>query len=53
MSTQYNFEWDPAKARSNAEKHGVTFEQAAAVFRDPAAVTIYDDEESNANEDRW
>ncbi len=21
---QYNFEWDPVKARKNAEKHGVT-----------------------------
>lgn len=23
------FEWDPAKAEINAEKHGITFEQAA------------------------
>ena len=30
-----NFEWDNAKAKSNAEKHGVAFEQAAEVFFDP------------------
>jgi uncharacterized DUF497 family protein len=26
------FEWDPAKAASNARKHGVTFDEAAEVF---------------------
>ncbi len=29
------FEWDEEKARSNAEKHGVTFEEAVEVFFDP------------------
>jgi uncharacterized DUF497 family protein len=29
------FEWDEHKAHSNAEGHGVTFEQAATVFLDP------------------
>jgi hypothetical protein len=29
------FEWDENKARSNIEKHGVTFEEAAEVFFDP------------------
>lgn len=29
------FEWDPAKAKSNARKHGVTFEEATLVFQDP------------------
>lgn len=29
------FEWDADKARSNIEKHGVTFEEAAEVFFDP------------------
>ena len=29
------FEWDPAKAASNVRKHGVDFELAATVFRDP------------------
>ncbi|MBW4630189.1 MAG: BrnT family toxin [Brasilonema octagenarum HA4186-MV1] len=29
------FEWDENKARSNIEKHSVTFEEAAEVFFDP------------------
>ena len=29
------FEWDENKARSNIQKHGVTFEEAAEVFFDP------------------
>ena len=27
------FEWDPAKARSNTSKHAVSFDEAASVFR--------------------
>jgi uncharacterized DUF497 family protein len=29
------FKWDEDKARSNVEKHEVTFEEAAEVFFDP------------------
>jgi uncharacterized protein len=29
------FEWDEDKARSNVEKHGITFEEAAEAFFDP------------------
>ncbi len=29
------FEWDEDKARSNVEKHNVTFDEAAEVFFDP------------------
>ena len=29
------FEWDDQKARSNVEKHGITFEEAAEAFFDP------------------
>ena len=29
------FRWNEGKARLNAEKHGVSFEQAAQVFFDP------------------
>jgi uncharacterized DUF497 family protein len=29
------FEWDEEKARTNVEKHGVTFEEAAEAFFDP------------------
>ena len=34
---QYDFEWAPGKAQLNRRKHGVGFEQAATVFRDPRA----------------
>lgn len=29
------FEWDAEKARSNVEKHGITFQEAAEAFFDP------------------
>ncbi len=32
------FSWDSRKARSNLEKHGVSFEEAATVFADPEAL---------------
>ena len=49
---QYDFAWDPDKARRNRQKHGVSFGQAAAVFHDPRAASLYDDEHSES-EDRW
>ena len=49
---QYNFEWDPAKARANRTKHGVSFEEAATVFRDPRMLTLYDGDHSE-QEERW
>jgi uncharacterized DUF497 family protein len=53
MSTViYDFDWDPDKARSNQRKHGVSFRLATSVFRDPMALTIYDEEHSGS-EDRW
>jgi uncharacterized protein len=36
------FQWNPAKADSNIQKHGVTFEEAVTVFGDPLAITIED-----------
>ena len=50
---QYNFEWNPDKARSNIRKHGVTFEEATKVFNDPMALTIFDEGESSNDEYRW
>lgn len=38
------FEWDPANATTNFRNHGVRFEEATAVFDDPYAITIADDE---------
>jgi len=48
----HEFEWDPVKAQGNVSKHGVDFESTAAVFLDPLAVTIPDDEHSET-EVRW
>ena len=44
-------EWDDDKARSNEQKHGVTFEEASTVFGDPLAV-IFDDPEHSDEEPR-
>ena len=52
MSISYNFDWDPQKAYVNKEKHGVGFEEAATVFNDPMAFSIFDPDHSHA-EDRW
>ena len=35
-------QWDAAKAESNREKHGVTFEEAVTVFYDSLAATFGD-----------
>ncbi len=48
----YEFEWDPVKAQTNLNKHGLDFERAATVFLDPLALTIPDEEHSEA-EARW
>lgn len=48
----YDFEWDPVKDRLNLKNHGVRFEQATHVFRDPKDITVFD-EEHNKTEDRW
>jgi len=40
MNTE--FEWDPIKAASNQEKHGVSFIEAATVFFDSLSVTVSD-----------
>ena len=48
----YNFEWDPKKAKSNITKHGVSFENAASVFKDPRALTI-PDTAHGGEEERW
>ena len=52
MSATYAFDWDAGKAAANERKHGVRFEQALTVFRDPLALTVYDEEHSET-EDRW
>ena len=44
------FTWDPAKAASNARKHGVTFEEAVSVFGDPLSITAPDPDHSVGEE---
>lgn len=46
------FEWDETKAAINLGKHGVTFSEAATVFRDPLAYTFVDPDHS-IGELRW
>jgi uncharacterized protein len=46
MSIRY--EWDAAKAKSNARKHGVKFEEAASVFLDPMAMSGPDPDHSES-----
>ena len=44
------FEWDPAKAAENLAKHGVSFEEAATVFRDTLSATGPDPDHSVGEE---
>lgn len=46
------FAWDDSKALINAQKHGVSFEEAATVFADPLSLTIVDEAHSEV-EDRF
>ena len=46
------FEWDPKKAGANVRKHDVTFQEAAAVFGDPLAIT-FEDPDHSENENRY
>ena len=46
------FEWDAAKARVNADKHGISFEEASSVFGDPLALT-FDDPTHSTVEHRY
>lgn len=52
MAINYNFEWDPLKARENRKKHGVEFEEAATIFTDSKALSMFDPDHTET-EDRW
>jgi uncharacterized DUF497 family protein len=41
------FEWDEGKAKANAKKHGVNFEEATSVFADPLAAIFIDETHSD------
>jgi uncharacterized DUF497 family protein len=44
------FDWDTEKAAVNAEKHGVTFDEARTVFLDERAQLIDDPDHSESEE---
>lgn len=52
MGINYNFEWDPKKARKNLNKHKVAFDEAATIFQDSNALSIFDPDHSGT-EERW
>ena len=45
------FEWDEAKNLANQRKHGVSFEDASEIFRDPLFVSVKD--RIQDGEQRW
>jgi len=49
---EYKFEWDIKKSNLNKEKHGITFEDATVVFKDPKRLELYDRKHSFF-EERW
>ena len=49
--TGIRFEWDEAKNLANRRKHGVSFEEANQVFRDPLYVSVQDRIEGG--DQRW
>ncbi len=44
------FEWNKSKAKDNYAKHGVSFELAEKVFKDPFAVEFLDDRQDYGEE---
>jgi uncharacterized DUF497 family protein len=44
------FEWDNAKAQANLRAHGVSFDLAKSVFKDPFAIELCDDREDYGEE---
>jgi uncharacterized DUF497 family protein len=47
------FEWDEDKNSMNIKKHGISFEEAIAVFLDPLVIEHFDHEHSDEYEQRW
>jgi len=51
MPVKRRFEWDVNKAASNLKKHGISFQEAALVFRDPFSTSRL--ERIEHGEERW
>jgi uncharacterized DUF497 family protein len=52
MDNELRFVWDETKNMENLRKHGIDFNTAIFVFKDPNYVRIYDEAHS-VNEERW
>lgn len=50
MKQDYEFEWDGLKSLSNTQKHGISFEDATAIWDDPLFIEVHLISEP---EDRW
>lgn len=50
MKESYEFEWDEAKDAVNRRKHGISFEEAEAIWDDPMFVEVH---VMDVPEDRW
>lgn len=48
-----SYEWDRDKAAENQDKHGITFDEAATVFRDLFSFSMPDPDHSAEDEERW
>jgi len=48
----YNFEWDPTKAKTNLSKHKISFEDATSIFKDQNSISVFDESHSE-DEERW
>ena len=48
--SELRFEWDERKNTENKRKHGVSFEEARAVFLDDHAMLIHDPDHSSREE---
>lgn len=40
MKDDYEFEWDEAKSAANRSKHGISFEEAEAIWDDPVFLEV-------------
>jgi hypothetical protein len=49
---ELKFIWDEKKSTINFKKHGITFEEATVVFKDPRRYEVYDKTHSFF-EERW
>lgn len=47
------FDWDPTKAGSNRDKHGVEFAGASTIFGDPLSITRDDPRHSAPRDQRF